>query len=477
MAKNITILEGRETRTFGNVEKLQTNLVGGGTQNWIPEDEAASYVDADVLEVDENGYYEPEAGSFYNGVDVNVEVEPDLEEITITENGIYTPSGDGFSQVSVEVEEGGGGGDDPAVHGNEVSAIAQTDINAGDTVAVQDDSYEPVSVDCPLPERLFDQYGNASALKFDGKNIYWVKYIDPYTREVRKKPISRIESEQYTVVDTIGSGWGGIEPWYVKGQAEDSQGTYQIAKSVFTNKELKAYIQGAQGLQFMSIGKCVGEVLTNATYDKALKKVNEGYLANNYFTCRHISGARAIFAGTSGGFAIALNGGITTYYNAIKPSGIDTLAGWGFAMFAGNNAICIGYDSNNPTHKSIIAYPFDESEYEEPRETEGNVICSLDFTSYAVGSDTTFDRWAIATDNGLIIIRSDLSYTIYDAIKSTTTPYIIGNYVFLGAACYQLVSDNAIMIPTSSKGTEGQLGVAKHNVRAGEEGTAIILFS
>ena len=61
MSKNITILEGRETRTFGNVEKLQTNLIGGGTQNWIPEDEDASYVETEDLSVDENGYYEPDA--------------------------------------------------------------------------------------------------------------------------------------------------------------------------------------------------------------------------------------------------------------------------------------------------------------------------------------------------------------------------------------------------------------------------------
>ena len=119
MAKNITILEGRETRTFGGVEKLQTNLAGGGTQNWIPEDEAADYVDAEDLEVDENGYYAPEPGSFFSSVDVNVEVEPDLEEITITENGTYTPQGDGFSSVSVEVDTSGGGGD-PEVHGQEV---------------------------------------------------------------------------------------------------------------------------------------------------------------------------------------------------------------------------------------------------------------------------------------------------------------------------------------------------------------------
>lgn len=477
MAKNITILEGRETRTFGNVEKIQTNLVGGGTQNWIPEDEAASYVETEDLSVDENGYYAPEPGSFFSSVDVNVEVEPDLEEITITENGTYTPQGDGFSSVSVEVDTSGQGGD-PSVHGNEVTAVATTDINAGDTVAVQDDSHEPVSVSCPLPDRMFDQYGNASALKYDGKNIYWIKYIDPYTREVRKKPLANIESERYTVVATIPNGWGSVAPWYFKESGTDSEGSYQALGSVFSNKLVKYYTQGAQGLQWVGEGKATS-VYYMGIYDKANKKVNDTW-GSNINAWRMISGSRMLRTGHADGqFGIILLGGNETTYNVDLPQGVDTLANNSVSavMFAGNNVIYIGYDSQDSTNKKIIACPFDDAEYDQPRTSDASVICDLDFTNFAIGSDTTFDRWAIATDNGLIVIHSDLSYDIYSAITATATPYLIGDYVFIGQSCYKLMGDGAKMVATSSKGTAGQLGVAKHNVRAGEEGTAIILFS
>ena len=476
MAKNITILEGRETRTLGGVQKIQTNLAGeSGTCNWIPEDEAADFVDADVLEVDENGYYEPEAGSFYNGVDVQVEVEPDLEEITITENGVYLPDGDGFSRVSVEVDSSGSG-DDPEVHGQEVSAVATVDINAGDTVAIQDDSHEPVSVSCPLPERFVAwQTNTPSALKCDGKYIYWIKYIDTNNREVRRKPLSNLESESYTVVGTypMSNAWGGVEPWYAKEQGSDDGGAFQYMGSIFTNKKEKIY----GGVNYGGVGKAVS-IYSNGTFDRAMKKTSEVAYSNFYQSWRMISGSRALIGNNAdGSFWVQLLGGSATEYQVQLPTGVDTLMGQSSVMFAGNNRLYIGYDSQDTTNKKVIACPFDESEYDQPRTSEASIVCDLDFTSFAIGSDTTFDRWAIATDNGLIVIRSDLSYDIYDAITATDTPYLIGDYVFLGSACFKLTSDSAKMVPTSSKGTDGSLGVAKHNVRAGETGTAIVLFS
>lgn len=54
------------------------------------------------LAITENGTFDV---AQYASAEVNV--EPILEEITITENGEYTPSGDGYSKVTVEVESGG----------------------------------------------------------------------------------------------------------------------------------------------------------------------------------------------------------------------------------------------------------------------------------------------------------------------------------------------------------------------------------
>ena len=122
MSKNITIQEGGAARTLSGVEKIVTNVAGeSGTQNWVPEDEAASYVDTGELSVSENGtYYSRDDGYIgFSKVVVDVESgggggdEPTLITKEITENGTYSASdddADGYSSVTVNVSGGGGGG-------------------------------------------------------------------------------------------------------------------------------------------------------------------------------------------------------------------------------------------------------------------------------------------------------------------------------------------------------------------------------
>lgn len=492
MAKNITILEGRETRTFGNVEKLQTNLVGGGTQNWIPEDEAASYVDAEDLSVDENGYYEPDAGTFFSSVDVNVEVEPELEEITITENGIYTPSGDGFSQVSVEVDEGGGG-DDPSVHGNEVKAIAQTDINAGETVAVQSDSDEPVSVSCPMAGLA----AGSNPYAYDGKYLYWIAGTFN-SSEVRRKLLKNMESEDYEVYLSKKAGSGYYMPWmYAKFLTQiepDAETGHPIFGSIFTNKRMVAGLDG--GNAFNDYGKFVG--INGKLHDNRLRPVHDGYPSWSYGNGGYaISSSRMLYAWGGGGahavssYSICLGfnvgligGGVVDTYNVKIPSGFSpneqgVCQTWGLMPCGTDKLVFVMKNADTDTY-GVIACTFgEEEEYEgNTHVIDSEVLAEIECNGTLVfGSDTLMDRWAIATDNGLIVVYSDLSIKEYPRLKSTATPFLAGEYVFLGGSCYKLIGDDAIMVATTSKGTEGQLGVAKHNVRAGEEGTAIILFS
>lgn len=69
MSKNIVIQEGGVGRQF-TVDKLKTALVGGGSCNWVPEDE----VQLTTLTVSENGTYSAadEGGYGYSQVIVNV---------------------------------------------------------------------------------------------------------------------------------------------------------------------------------------------------------------------------------------------------------------------------------------------------------------------------------------------------------------------------------------------------------------------
>ena len=483
MAKNITILEGRETRTFGGVEKLQTNLAGGGTQNWIPEDEAADYVDAEDLEVDENGYYAPDPGSFFSSVDVNVEVEPDLEEITITENGIYTPQGDGFSSVSVEVDTSGGG-DDPSVHGNEVTAIAQTDLTAGETVAVQSDSDEPIGVSCPMEGR--GATSNPSA--FDGKNLYWVSGSFSAS-EVRKKPIANIEADRYTTVLSKVSGSAYYMPWaydwrlaqeeVVEGERKEKAGsifTSRLIDMAYTGKSITnwgRFFTGTDGKLYDTHLKCVNDNGPSMQYGM------HGFCISSSRYVRH-QGAY----GYRGDFQVAVIGSsVFDTYTFDPPEGYESAQGSALQMSqmmpCGNHVVFVIQDGVDPTKHCLFSIEFDaEGEYEgNTHEVEGTVLYEWHYTNGTVGHDTLYDTWAIATDNGLVVLNSDLSYKHYEKLKSNATPFLALQYVWLAGSCYKLIDDEALMIATSAKGTEGMLGVCKNNVKAGEEGTAIILFS
>lgn len=110
MAKDITIQEGGVARNFTGVEKLTTNVIGGSTQNWVPEDEAENYVETGHLRVDENGHYNASDDGYigYGEVDVNVANAANLTDKHITSNGTYSASedgADGYSSVDVDVPQ------------------------------------------------------------------------------------------------------------------------------------------------------------------------------------------------------------------------------------------------------------------------------------------------------------------------------------------------------------------------------------
>lgn len=108
MAKNISILEGRKSRNFSQTRKLRTNLVGGGTQDWVPEDEAGDYCNFESIEITENGTYIPQGHGYKEAV-VNVKNgADDFIAKTIVKNGTYKPADDGAAGYSsVDVKVGG----------------------------------------------------------------------------------------------------------------------------------------------------------------------------------------------------------------------------------------------------------------------------------------------------------------------------------------------------------------------------------
>lgn len=109
MPKNIAIAEGSQAKNFNTVHKLRTNLIGGGTQYWVPEDEAGAYANMGQKSITANGTYRASDDNKDGYSQVTVNVPPKEAQLTtksISENGIYRgidDGVDGFSQVNVNV--------------------------------------------------------------------------------------------------------------------------------------------------------------------------------------------------------------------------------------------------------------------------------------------------------------------------------------------------------------------------------------
>lgn len=112
MSKNITISEGLQAKNFSNVSKIRVNNIGGGTSDWIPEEEAGMYANLEELSVSKNGTYNASDEDVDGFSKVIVKVDPNVTTKTITKNGTYRAKKDkvdGYSEVSVQVPTGGGG--------------------------------------------------------------------------------------------------------------------------------------------------------------------------------------------------------------------------------------------------------------------------------------------------------------------------------------------------------------------------------
>ena len=109
MPKNIVIAEGTTGKTFTGVKKIKTQVQGGGTCNWVPEDEAGDYTRLKTKNITKNGEYEAsdDDASGYSKVKVNVSL--DTKSKRISANGTYNAIDDntgGYDTVTVDVPYG-----------------------------------------------------------------------------------------------------------------------------------------------------------------------------------------------------------------------------------------------------------------------------------------------------------------------------------------------------------------------------------
>lgn len=143
MSKSITIKEGNTSKTFADVAKLRTNLVGSGSCTWVPEDET-QLVDKRITA---NGEYSPASDDAYGYGVVTVDI--DLPTKHITKNGTYQASADnkeGWSEVEVNVAATNGKDTD----GNDYSIT--DDGSGGATFSMADGDYNMTVDETTDPE-------------------------------------------------------------------------------------------------------------------------------------------------------------------------------------------------------------------------------------------------------------------------------------------------------------------------------------
>ena len=131
MAKNITIREGDTSKQF-TAKKLKVNQVGGGSVNFIPEDEALDYVDVKDHTFKENGTFNPSDFNCDAFGQVKIDIPANVKEKTFTKNGTFNASADnvlGYSKVTIAVPAGGGGGPYTVRFFDSENNVIKTDAN------------------------------------------------------------------------------------------------------------------------------------------------------------------------------------------------------------------------------------------------------------------------------------------------------------------------------------------------------------
>lgn len=128
MSVNVEMMENKIQQSFSPVDKIQTNLTEGKTQNWVPENEANKYIKTKSFSTSENGEYvaNDEGADAFSEIKINVAgPEYHLGNKQVTENGVYQASADGFdaySEIKAEVETPGTLGGDYTLAWQKISS-------------------------------------------------------------------------------------------------------------------------------------------------------------------------------------------------------------------------------------------------------------------------------------------------------------------------------------------------------------------
>lgn len=496
MAKNITIAEGSQAKNFSNVAKIRTNVIGGGTQNWVPEDEAGMYANLGVAEITKNGTYKASDENLDGFSQVAVSVQPKTKTKTITKNGTYKASKDkvdGYSEISVQVPTEGGGGD-PTLVTKEITENGT--YNASDDSA---DGYSSVTV-------------NVSGGSIGGETVTATALEDLQAGD--KVYIKGGYSDSMTLLGNISEGgtsgfviYDGSEYLYFVKNNDIYRKT--IANIGVPNTAELSFHDNTYNHHFDGNETCVGGKL--ARYPITGGSAVFSAITNNILA---IGGAGKVGGEEFNGLLASAAGMVTErnellnaiqYYYSNRQGGTfgyQDINGVSFGdrywadkvtkLMVGTPASFEGYDLS----ASFPSADFD-AKFRACHPVGNYMIILWDGRVYAVQIGTTnvqdlgvtytassYDdithnynssRLIITTDTETIIIDSGLNVKKFNTVLRKS--YIVGDYIVRGSNhdIYSFVSGRT-MSKTGDKSTDS-MGICQGNVSKNNTGTAVILFS
>lgn len=429
MSKNITIKEGGVSRYF-SASKLRTNLQGGSTCDWVPIDEVDDYVE--------------------------------LEELNVTENGIYYPSEKiGISKVTVDVPQQGSS---VVPSGVSVRATAAENLTAGDCVYIISGGSGGTAGITPS---VFS--GNSyQKVATDGVYVYYTD--NAYSTEIKRIAISNLN---------------GTPEIYLSGLKNVRINSRNIISYQLTDN---TYV-----LENVKMGtRLTGYALDNIAWFSSANYLKLSLPSRGYYGINDLTLAYALNASNNSDFLLNPDDYImlsnqNTYYhtkNGVQSSiTVNTQIYYyplGRSIVIGNKLIVWSYNQNSSSKYDLLYFDLntDDGVAHHLKDKNGNNIMSA--TRNFMKFNDAGDIALISGGNGvgLIMVNSNLSVAIYDNITgSDDQSEMFGNYYY-DRTLKQVffVPQDSIMGKTNAKNHDGSLGFVGANVAAGNIGVATEMF-